>query len=182
MTDLSPWEAMWAAYDEDSYTAVLEQVAPDDVVLDIGAGDLRLARRLAARVKWVYAIEMRPHATGDLLPPNLQLIIGDARETPFPADTTQAVLLMRHCTHWPLYAAKLTAVNCRWLHTNARWGLAVERVDLQRERRPYRSLQIGWYACQCGATGFRPGPPEQLTTSLTEQIHELADCPNCKHG
>ncbi len=43
------WEAMWAPYDEATYGAALAQIAADDVVLDIGAGDLRLARR-AARI------------------------------------------------------------------------------------------------------------------------------------
>jgi len=179
-TDLSPWEAMWAAYDEDSYAVVLEQVGAADVVLDIGAGDLRLARRLAAKVRFVYALEQQPHPIQQPLPENLQLIVGDARLVPFPTGISQAVLLMRHCTHLALYAAKLAAVNCRWLLTNARWGLTVEKVDLRGERRPYHSLAMGWYACQCGATGFRPGPPKQLTTALAEQIHELSDCPNCQ--
>ena len=44
---LDPWERMWAPYDEATYAAVLAAVGPDDILLEIGAGDLRLARRLA---------------------------------------------------------------------------------------------------------------------------------------
>ncbi len=47
LRDLDPWEARWAPYDEATYAAVLAAIRPDDVVLDIGAGDLRLARRMA---------------------------------------------------------------------------------------------------------------------------------------
>src|SRR3990172_2227545 len=53
------WEAAWAPYDETTYRAALELIRPDDVVLDIGAGDLRFARRAAARARTVIAVEQR---------------------------------------------------------------------------------------------------------------------------
>ena len=56
------WEGTWAAYDEDTYAAALALVPPGAVVLDIGAGDLRFARRLAARARLVYAVARRPGA------------------------------------------------------------------------------------------------------------------------
>ncbi|MCZ7670623.1 MAG: hypothetical protein M5U34_27465 [Chloroflexi bacterium] len=41
MISASEWERMWSPYDEMTYpTAVLQHIQPDDVVLDIGAGDL----------------------------------------------------------------------------------------------------------------------------------------------
>ena len=41
------WEAMFAPYDQPTYQAVLDQIQPHDIILDIGAGDLRLARQMA---------------------------------------------------------------------------------------------------------------------------------------
>ena len=49
------WELHWAPYDPATYQMVLEQLLPDDVVLDIGAGDLRLAR-LGERVENLFVI------------------------------------------------------------------------------------------------------------------------------
>jgi hypothetical protein len=115
-------------------------------------------------------------------PANLFVICGDARVLPFPAADT-AVLLMRHCRHFRLYRAKLEAAGCARLITNARWGLGVECLDLAAAPRPYDELVIGWYACRCGATGFRPGPVAQLTAPVAETVTEVDCCPECKdHG
>jgi hypothetical protein len=64
MNGLDPWEARWAPYDEATYAAVLAAIEPGDVVLEIGAGDLRLARRMAERARQVIAWEIQP----ELLP------------------------------------------------------------------------------------------------------------------
>jgi hypothetical protein len=64
MNGLDPWEARWAPYDEATYAAVLAAIEPGDVVLEIGAGDLRLAKRVAARARKVIAWEIQP----ELLP------------------------------------------------------------------------------------------------------------------
>lgn len=53
----SDWEALWAPYDEATYLAALGFLRPSDVVLDIGAGDLRFARRAARLVRTVIAVE-----------------------------------------------------------------------------------------------------------------------------
>jgi hypothetical protein len=180
--DDSVWENRWAPYDEAVYGRVLEWVPDGAAVLDIGAGDLRLARRLARRVRVVYAIEQHAHLTaGPPLPDNLIVIIGDARALPFPP-VDVAVLLMRHCRHFALYRRKLAATGCARLITNARWGLDVEWIDLTARPQPYAELALGWYACRCGATGFRPGPPAELTPELAETIFEVDDCPECYHG
>jgi len=178
--DESEWEAMWATYDEDTYARALEYVPDGATVLDIGAGDLRLARRMAGRARIVYAIERNP----DLLsreprPPNLIVIRGDARTLPFPEDIDTAVLLMRHCRHFVLYREKLEAVGCARLITNARWRMGVECIDLSVRPLPYVELPIGWYACRCGLTGFRPGPTEQLTAELADLVVEVDQCPEC---
>ena len=179
MTD---WEGLWAAYDEDTYAAALAFVPPGAVVLDIGAGDLRLARRLAARARWVYAVERRPELLGGGAPGNVRVVCADAREWPFPPGLDAAVLLMRHCVHFALYRRKLEEAGCRWLITNARWGMGVERIDLTTPPRAYGEVALGWYACRCGRAGFRAGPAEAVNEALLATVVEVDDCPGCHHG
>lgn len=177
---LDEWESRWAPYDEPTYQAVLSYIRPEDVVLDIGAGDLRLARRMAAMARHVYAIEMQPDllAHQGPLPANLTVLCADARSIPWPRGITLGVLLMRHCAHVGLYAARLRAVGCRGLITNARWRLDVERMDLGL-RLPWAKVEFGWYACLCGQTGFVAGPPELLTEARMFQVSETENCPAC---
>ena len=180
---LDEWEARWSPYDEPTYQTVLNYIQPDDVVLDIGAGDLRLAKRMATTARRVYAIEMQPGllANQEPLPDNLTVLCGDARFISWPAGVTLGVLLMRHCTHVGLYAARLRAVGCRRLLTNARWRLDVEVMDLG-QRAAWSTLDFGWYACTCGQTGFVPGPLEQVTTTQMELVTEVEQCPACLEG
>lgn len=180
------WERMWAPYDEGTYSAVLACIRPDDVVLDIGAGDLRLALRMAAVARRVYAIEIQPGLLAQAglnrirpRPANLGVLCGDARRLPFPPGLTVGVLLMRHCRHFSLYAGQLQAAGARRLITNARWRMGVEAIDLCAPRLPFDRLDLGWYACWCGASGFKPGPPERLTPDLASAVHEVSGCPDC---
>ena len=181
----SNWEYQWAPYDSPTYQTVLEQLQPNDVVLDIGAGDLRLARQMAENVNKVYSIEINPGVLDqglikdEPLPSNLIVICADAREMDFPSDITVGILLMRHCTHFLVYANKLRAINCQRLITNARWRMSVETIDLLAPRISFEQVKIGWYACWCGATGFKSGPVELLTPEVNAIIHEIIDCPNC---
>ena len=110
---LDDWEARWAPYDEPTYQAVLQAIQPDDLVLDIGAGDLRLACRMAAICRGVIAIERQPAllraqaaSPGRIHPDNLTVLVGDARQLEFPQGITAGVLLMRHCTHYQYYACQ----------------------------------------------------------------------------
>ena len=180
------WERRWAPYDLPTYQLVLDHLSPEDVVLEIGAGDLRLACRMSALVHTVYALEIdrsileKGLASSHPLPVNLLPICADARAFDFPRGITSGVLLMRHCTHFQLYAEKLRDRGCKRLMTNARWGMNVEVVDLNAARIPFENIEIGWYACWCGAAGFKPGLPERLTPAAEAIIHEVIDCPNCK--
>lgn len=179
------WEELWAPYDERSYLAVLSLLTPQDIVVEIGAGDLRLARRIAEITRRVYAIEIQPAVLEKAgptakLPQNLEVIQGDARMIPFPPDITAAVLLMRHCSHFDLYVQKLLAAGCSRLITNARWGNGVEVIDLYPPRRSFDEIDIGWYACLCGKTGFKTGPPELLRPETIFNTAEVQDCPSCK--
>jgi len=180
------WEFHWAPYDLPTYQLVLDQLSSDDIILDIGAGDLRLARQMVGTVNKIYALEINHSildeglASFSPLPANLIPICADARPFDFPRGITSGVLLMRHCTHFQLYAEKLREAGCQRLITNARWGMNVEVIDLQVARILYNNLELGWYACWCGAVGFKSGLPENITPETEAIIHEVVDCPNCK--
>lgn len=178
------WEALWAPYDEPTYQQVLDALQPDDIVLDIGAGDLRLARRMAVKVRQVLAVECQRELLYGAapLPDNLLVVCADARNCTFPTGLTAAVLLMRHCTTFSLYASRLLAAGARRLITNARWGMGVEVVDLQAPRCTYSQAPLGWYACWCGAVGFKPGSLETYTATDDQRISEISYCPACSGG
>lgn len=177
----SEWEALWAPYDESTYQAALDFLEPDDVVLDLGAGDLRFARRAARRVRKVVAVEWNPAVLPSPSrkdPGNLEVVCADALVWPFPEGITVGVLLMRHCRHFADYAARLEAAGCRRLVTNARWGMGVECVPLG-PRPAYRNAPPGWYACVCGAVGFKSGPPEEIHAGFLNDCLSVEDCPAC---
>lgn len=179
------WEAMWAPYPEEDYQFVLAQIHPEDTVLEIGAGDMRLATRIARVARCVYAIEKNVHLTPPPaarqdLPSNLVVIQGDARSFPFPPNITVAVLMMRHCTHFAHYLNKLRKTSCNRLITNARWRTGVETIWLHDTRKHYDDFQIGWYACWCGQTGFKAGSVDLITPEIEQMVHETATCPHCK--
>jgi len=182
---VSDWEAMYAPYDQGTYQTVLSQLRPDDVILDIGAGDLRLARQMAPIVRKVYAVEINPQVLDkaivlrDPLPGNLIPICADARILDFPSDLTTGVLLMRHCTCFCLYAEKLQNAGVARLITNARWHMDVEAVDLLVQRKSFKETNMGWYACICGGRGFKEGPAEHWSSELDEIIAEVSNCPQC---
>ena len=177
---LDRWEARWAPYDEGAYAAVLAAIRSDDMVLDIGAGDLRLARRMAERARRVVAWELQAELlAGSKWPENLLAVCTDARTEPVPPGVTVAVLLMRHCTHYGLYVAKLRAAGCRRLITNTRWGMGVEVVDLGPGK-PFAAHITGWYACRrCGAVGFAGDDPALVTADALEHVIDFEGCPRC---
>lgn len=179
------WEAAFAPYDEETYRAVLVQITPRDVVLDIGAGDLRLTKRVAAIARRVYAIERDPavlaRSDRGSWPANLSVIYADALTTSFPADVTTAILLMRHCTreHIAAYLQRLSALrHCQRLITNARWKMDVEVIDL-RSGGMYDPDRAGWYACRCGSIGFTPGAPAMITPQVLAEVIDVVSCPQC---
>jgi len=178
---LDPWEARWAPYTEADYETVLAVLSPDDIVLDIGAGDLRLARRMARIVRRVIAWEIQPEliaATG-LLPANLQAQCVDARIAPIPPGVTTAVLLMRHCQHYAHYVARLREAGCARLITNARWGMGVEVIPLSPGI-PFQQARPGWYACRrCGAVGFLGDEPETIDEQAIDTVQDVEGCPEC---
>jgi hypothetical protein len=184
--DDAAWEALWAPYDQPTYQAVLDVLTSDDIVLEIGAGDLRLAIQMANLSHKVYAIEIQEllldralNSVEKSLPGNLVIFHGDACSLPFPSGLTTGVLLMRHCTHFQLYANKLKRAGCQRLITNARWRMGVETVFLQEPRAQFDKIPMGWYACWCGAVGIKPGPAGLFTPDQEAVVHEVASCPKC---
>jgi hypothetical protein len=167
------WEAMFAPYDEQTYEDAVAALDPNDIVLDIGAGDLRFANRVAQRVKQVIAIEQRAELMPEHVASNVQVLHGDARTIEFPPHTI-AVLLMRHCQHVGLYLAKVERAGGKKVITNARWGMNVEVIDLQTPRISFSDLPSGWYACTCGCVGFQ----EQSDADIFNVI-EVKNCPAC---
>jgi hypothetical protein len=184
---MDSWEQLWAPHDEPTYRSVLAALSPADTLLEIGAGDLRLAIRMAAIVKKVYAIEIQETileraAAQRSLPKNLVVLAGDARSIEFPPGITTGVLLMRHCTHFYIYVKKLQAAGCQRLVTNARWRSGLEVIDLAAPRLPFDPLELGWYACLCGRAGFKTGAVELLTDEIASTVVEVDDCPGCRYS
>ena len=179
------WEALHAPYDQPTYQAVLEQLDSRDTVLDIGAGDLRLARQMVPYVQKVYAIENNARvleqsaALRNPPPANLIPICADARWMRFPSDITTGVLLMRHCTCFRLYVGKLRKAGASRLITNARWRMNVEVINLVSQHMAYVDAGTGWFACLCGRTGFKEGPVEQWSDKDDRTINEVSACPHC---
>lgn len=87
------------------YDEVLEQLNKDDVVMDMGAGDLRLSLLMAEKVKKVYAIEINHQVVSYALdvisydiPPNLDIIVGSMFDYEIPSDVTTIVVLVKNIT------------------------------------------------------------------------------------
>ncbi len=178
--DSAGWEAAWAPYDSPTYAEALALLRPDDVVLDIGAGDLRFARLAAGHVRSVIAVERRAELVVGPYPPTLTVVCADALDLAFPDGITVGVLLMRHCTHLREYVDKLRAVGCARLITNARWGMSVEEIDLAAPGVPWPGVPVGWYACLCGATGFVAATPEMIDDAALARVTSVSTCPNCQ--
>ena len=180
--DLSDWEGWFHPYDDETYGLVLQHIQESDTVLDIGAGDLRLALQMAGRARRVYAMEVNPllvgaalGETGLDLPRNLHVICANALDVTIPPDVTVAVLLMRHCQHFAVYSDRLQAVGCQRLITNVRWKSGLEVVDLAAPRVPFDQVQEGWYACRCGEVGY-VGQGDRSEAPAVE----VSDCPFCR--
>jgi hypothetical protein len=179
------WETMYAPYDQQTYQSVLDQLGSHDVILDIGSGDLRLARQMARISQKVYAVEInsavleQANVARNPLPANLISLCADARALDFPRDITTGVLMMRHCTCFHLYAEKLQKAGATRLITNARWRMDVEVVNLLTPHKSFSEVEMGWFACSCGGTGFKEGPAENWSVEMDEITNEVSSCPQC---
>jgi protein-L-isoaspartate O-methyltransferase len=92
--------AMYLPHSFFQYEEVLQAVCKNDVVIDAGAGDFRLAYLMSKIVKKVYALEVNPELVkgaleiiGFNLPKNLIMICSDWTDFPIPADVNFIVCL-----------------------------------------------------------------------------------------
>lgn len=99
------WEIFFMP-EETNYSNCLSKLSPDDVVFDVGAGDLRFDLMMVEKVRKVYAVEINPniiapalHIIGYDLPVNLIPICADAFEMELPRDVTVITCLMIHRKH-----------------------------------------------------------------------------------
>lgn len=99
------WEIFFMP-EECNYESCMAQLSKDDVVFDVGAGDLRFDLMMAEKVRKVYAVEINPsviapalHIIGYDLPGNLIPICADAFEMELPKDVTVVTCLMIHRKH-----------------------------------------------------------------------------------
>ena len=99
------WECFFVP-EENFYLEALDKVSEDDVIFDVGAGDLRFDLLLSPIVKKVYAVEINPEILGKALkiigfdiPKNLIAIRGNAFEFDLPRDVTKVICLMIHRKH-----------------------------------------------------------------------------------
>ena len=95
-------EAMWVP-EEWNYAEALSYIREDDVVFDVGAGDLMFALLASQKARRVYAVEVNPEilgralqVIGPRLPKNLIPICADARDIPLPPDVTVIVILVQN--------------------------------------------------------------------------------------
>ncbi len=87
----------------------LAELAPDDVVLEIGPGAGVLTRYLAARVAHVHAVEIDRELEPELraLGDNVELVFGDALRVALPQDATKLVANLPYNVATPLIVESL---------------------------------------------------------------------------
>lgn len=91
--------AMYMPHDY-QYLEVLKLVDKNDIVIDMGTGDFRLAILLSKRAKKVYALELNPELVSKALniikynlPSNLIVICADWVKFPIPNDVNLIICL-----------------------------------------------------------------------------------------
>jgi 16S rRNA (adenine1518-N6/adenine1519-N6)-dimethyltransferase len=107
----------------------LAELAPEDVVLEIGPGQGVLTRYLAGRVRHVHAVEidrtLEPALTG--LADNVDVVFGDAVQMELPQDATKLVANLPYNVATPLVVESLDELpNIRL------WCVMVQREVAER--------------------------------------------------
>ena len=107
----------------------LAELAPGDVVLEIGPGEGVLTRYLAERVRRVHAVEIDRalEPALDDLPENVDVVFGDALRLDLPQDATKLVANLPYNVATPLVVESLDG-----LPNVARWCVMVQREVADR--------------------------------------------------
>ena len=107
----------------------LAELAPDDVVLEIGPGQGMLTRYLAARVRRVHAVEIDRALEPALsdLGENIDVVFGDALQLELPSDATKLVANLPYNVATPLVVESLDGLPNLGL-----WCVMVQREVAER--------------------------------------------------
>jgi 16S rRNA (adenine1518-N6/adenine1519-N6)-dimethyltransferase len=107
----------------------LAELAPDDVVLEIGPGQGVLTRYLAERVRHVHAVEIDTALEPDLgrLADNVDVVFGDALRVELPQDATKLVANLPYNVATPLIVESLDGLPSVRL-----WCVMVQREVADR--------------------------------------------------
>jgi 16S rRNA (adenine1518-N6/adenine1519-N6)-dimethyltransferase len=151
----------------------LAELAPDDIVLEVGPGYGVLTVYLADRVRWVHAIEIDRALESELrdLRPNVDLVFGDALQVQLPQVATKLVANLPYNIATPLIAESLDGLpNLRL------WCVMVQREVADRLFARPGTKQYGAVSVlvQLAAerTGFHPvsrrvfQPPPNVDSAL----------------
>jgi 16S rRNA (adenine1518-N6/adenine1519-N6)-dimethyltransferase len=151
----------------------LAELAPEDVVLEIGPGEGVLTRYLAERVARVHAVEIDRDLEPELreLGPNVDVVFGDALQLDLPQDATKLVANLPYNVATPLIAESLDG-----LPNIALWCVMVQREVADRFFASPRTKDYGAVSVlvQLAAerTGFHPvartvfRPPPNVDSAL----------------
>ncbi len=145
----------------------LAELAPDDVVLEIGPGQGVLTRYLAERVRRVHAVEidraLAPELSG--LPDNVDVVFGDALRLELPQDATKLVANLPYNVATPLVVESLDGLPNLGLWCVMVQREVAERFFAQPETKEYGAVSVlvqlaaertGFHAVS--RTVFRPQP------------------------
>ncbi len=107
----------------------LAELAPDDVVLEIGPGEGVLTRYLAERVRHVHAVEIDRDLEPALrhIAPNVDVVFGDALQLDLPQDATKLVANLPYNVATPLIVETLDGLPSIEL-----WCVMVQREVADR--------------------------------------------------
>jgi 16S rRNA (adenine1518-N6/adenine1519-N6)-dimethyltransferase len=118
----------------------LAELAPEDVVLEIGPGHGVLTRYLAERVRQVHAVEidreLEPELSG--LAENVDVVFGDALRVELPQDATKLVANLPYNVATPLIVESLDGLPSIRL-----WCVMVQREVAERFFAEPRTKEYG---------------------------------------
>jgi len=151
----------------------LAELEPDDVVLEIGPGRGVLTRYLAERVARVHAVEIDRSLEPELrdLPPNVDVVFGDALRVELPRDANKLVANLPYNIATPLIVESLDGLPGLDL-----WCVMVQREVADRlfaapGTKAYGAVSV-LVQLAAGRTGFHPisrtvfRPPPNVDSAL----------------
>jgi 16S rRNA (adenine1518-N6/adenine1519-N6)-dimethyltransferase len=151
----------------------LAELAPEDVVLEIGPGEGVLTRYLAARVRQVHAVEIDETLAQHLeeLPENVDVTYGDALRLDLRTDATKLVANLPYNVATPLLAESLDGLPEIGLWCVMVQREVADRLFAQPRTKAYGAVSV-LVQLVCERTGFHPvsravfRPPPNVDSAL----------------